>query len=70
MSKINLLLNYYLENSYINLNNNIEPDDLNLLIESIEKYNINIICINVPKDFKYLNILLKKYNKKIIIFND
>ncbi len=62
MSHINLLLNYYIENSYLNLNNNIELSDLELLLDSITKYNIIINCINIPNNFKYLDLIKEKYN--------
>jgi poly-D-alanine transfer protein DltD len=62
MSQINLLLNYYIENSYLNLNNNIELSDLQLLLDSISKYNIIINCINIPSNFKYLDLIKEKYN--------
>ena len=61
MSHINNLLNYYIENDYLNLNNNITLDDLNLLIDSINKFNIIIKNINIPKDFKYINLIKEKY---------
>ena len=62
MSHINNLLNYYIENDYLNLNNNIKLDDLNLLIDSINKYNIIIKNINIPKDFKYDDLIKEKLN--------
>jgi hypothetical protein len=61
LSHINNLLNYYIENDYLNLNNNITLDDLNLLIDSINKFNIIIKNINIPKDFKYINLIKEKY---------
>jgi len=61
MSHINNLLNYYIENDYLNLNNNINLDDLNLLIDSINKYNIIIKNINIPKDFKHIDLIKEKY---------
>ena len=68
MSHLNNLLNYYIENSYLNLNNNIELNDLYLLIDSIKKYNIIITHINIPDDFKYLDIIKEKFiNQNIII---
>jgi hypothetical protein len=66
MSNINILLNYYLENSYLNLNNSIQIDQLNLLLESISKYNIVITNINVPKDFKFINLIKNKFKEQII----
>ena len=62
MSDINNLLNYYIENNYLNLNNSIELDDLNLLINSIDKYAIIINHINVPRDFKYMDLIKKKFD--------
>jgi hypothetical protein len=65
---VNLLLNYYLENDYLNLTNNINLDELLLLIESIKKYNIIIHCINIPNEFRYIDIIKKHFNDvKIII---
>ncbi len=63
MSKINNLLNYYLENDYLNLNNNINLDDLTLLIHNIKKYNIIINCINIPNGFQYMDIIKENFNK-------
>ncbi len=63
MSKINNLLNYYLENDYLNLNNNINLDDLTLLIDNIKKYNIIINCINIPNGFQYMDIIKENFNK-------
>ncbi len=57
MSNINTLLNYYIENSYLNLNNNISIEDLNLLLDSINKFNIIITIINIPNNFKYYNVI-------------
>ncbi len=66
----NILLNYYIQNDYLNLNNNINSDDLNLLIDNINKFNIIINVINIPTNFKHI-LLLKKLNNynyiKIII---
>ena len=56
MSNLNNLMNYYIENDYLNLTNNINYDDLILLINGIKKYNIIITTINVPSDFKYLHM--------------
>jgi hypothetical protein len=61
MSHINNLLNYYIENDYLNLNNNITLDDLNLLIDSINKFNIIIKNINIPINFKYIDLIKEKY---------
>jgi hypothetical protein len=63
MSNINILLNYYIENDHLNLNNNITYDNLILLLDSCKKYNIVINKINIPEDFKYKEILLKSLNK-------
>ena len=69
MSEINYLLNYYIQNDYLNLTNNIELNDLELLLDSIKKYNIIINYVNIPHDFKYLDIINKKIsNIKIIEF--
>ncbi len=69
MSNINILLNYYIENSYLNLNNNISIEDLNLLIENINKFNIIITIINIPNNFKYYNVIQQLGNKfKINIY--
>ncbi len=62
MSNINTLLNYYIENSYLNLNNNITIEDLKLLKlininNNIKKFNIIITIINIPANFKYYNII-------------
>ncbi len=73
MSNINILLNYYIENSHLNLNNNISLEDLNLLIDSINKYNIIIKYINIPNNFKYndsiQNFINNKYTEIKIIKN-
>jgi hypothetical protein len=68
MSHINNLLNYYIENDYLNLNNNITLDDVNLLIDSINKYNIIINNINIPKDFKYYDLIKEKLNNTVVNF--
>ncbi len=68
MSHINNLLNYYIENDYLNLNNNIKLDDLNLLIDSINKYNIIIKNINIPTDFKYYDLIKEKLNNTNVKF--
>ncbi len=69
MSNINTLLNYYIENSYLNLNNNISIEDLNLLLDSINKFNIIITIINIPNNFKYYNVIQQLGNKfKINIY--
>jgi hypothetical protein len=62
MSHINNLLNYYIENDHLNLTNNITKDDLILLLDNIKKYNIIINKINIPEDFKYMDII-KQENK-------
>ncbi len=62
MSHINNLLNFYIENDNINLTNNISKDDLLLLLENIKKYNIIINKINIPNNFKFIDII-KGYNK-------
>jgi hypothetical protein len=61
MSNINILLNYYIENDHLNLNNNITYDNLILLLDSCKKYNIVINKINIPEDFKYKDILLESF---------
>ncbi len=69
MSHINILLNYYIENSYLNLNNNISIEDLNLLLENINKFNIIITIINIPNNFKYYNIIQNFINNNNININ-
>ena len=66
MSHINNLLNYYIENDYLNLNNNINLYDLNLLIDSINKHDIIIKNINIPKDFKYYDLIKEKLKFKTL----
>ncbi len=68
MTDINLLLNYYIENSYLNLNNNISNEDIINLINSIKAYKINITNINIPNNFKYLELIYKEFNNTTINF--
>jgi hypothetical protein len=56
-SNLNNLLNYYIQNDYLNINNNITYDELKLLIESIIKYDIKINIINIPEQFKYIDYI-------------
>jgi hypothetical protein len=65
-SNLNILLNYYIQNSYLNLTNTITNNDLILLLNEIKKLNIHISHINIPKNFKYIDII-KEYldNAKI-----
>lgn len=62
MSNVNILLNYYLENDYLNLTNSISSDDLILLIDKLKSYFITINCITIPKEFKYMNIINEHFN--------
>ncbi len=66
MSNINILLNYYIENTHLNLTNNISIEDLNLLIDAINKFNIIIKYINIPNNFKYYDIILNFVNNNDI----
>ncbi len=66
MSNINNLLNYYIENDHLNLTNNINCDDLNLLIDNINKFNIIINIINITENFKYVSLLEKLFNFNLI----
>jgi hypothetical protein len=68
MTDINLLLNYYIENSYLNLNNNISNEDILNLINNIKKYKINITNINIPHDFVFLEIINKEFKDVTINF--
>jgi hypothetical protein len=68
MTDINLLLNYYIENSYLNLNNNISNEDILNLINNIKKYKINITNINIPYDFIFLELINKEFNDVTINF--
>jgi hypothetical protein len=61
MSNINILLNYYIQNDYLNLTNNIIYEDLVLLISYIDKLQIKINNINVPKNFKYIDLIKEKF---------
>ena len=69
MSHINILLNYYIENDYLNLNNNIELSDLELLLHNINKFKITINYVNIPINFKYLDIIKKELSNSKIIIN-
>ena len=62
MSNINILLNYYIQNDYLNLTNNIIYEDLVLLISYIDKLQIKINNINVPKNFKYIDLIKEKFS--------
>lgn len=68
MTDINILLNYYLENSYLNLNNNISNEDIINLIDSIKTYKITITNINIPNDFKYLDLIYQQFKNVTINF--
>ena len=66
---ISNLLNNYIENNYINFDNKISYDEILLLCDilKIRKYKIDVI--NVPKDFKYMDIIKDIFNdSKINIY--
>ncbi len=67
MPNINNLLNYYVENDHLNLNNNITKDELILLLDAINEYKIIINKINIPADFKYLDIIKIEFKYDYII---
>ncbi len=65
-----ILLNYYIENDHINLNNNISQENLIILIHYIKQFNIIINVINIPNNFKYNDIINHNFsNIKICFFN-
>ncbi len=68
MTDINILLNYYIVNSYLNLINNISNEDIINLINSIKAYKINITNINIPNNFKYLELIYKEFNNTTFNF--
>ncbi len=57
MSHLSILLNYYVQNNYLNLTSSISSTDLELLLEGIKEYNIVIEVVNVPKDFAFTDRL-------------
>ncbi len=66
IKNINNLLNYHLQNSYLNLTNSISLENLLLLITNIKKLNIVITHINMPFDFIYKSVV-KEYFPEINI---
>ena len=68
MSNINNIINYYIENDHLNLNNNISIDDLIILINSIHQLNIIINVINIPINFKYNDIVKEHFSNIKINF--
>jgi hypothetical protein len=66
MDSINNLLNYHLQNSYLNLTNSISLENLLILIKNIKKLNIVITHINMPFDFNYKSVV-KEYFPEINI---
>jgi len=56
------LINYYIENNYINLDNIITLDELLLLSTTIKDRKYNIDVINIPKDFAYTEIIKAHFN--------
>lgn len=60
MNEINLF-NYYIENNYINLNNNITEEEIYKLLNFTIKMNFTIDNCTIPNDFKFINILEKYY---------
>jgi len=61
------LINYYIENNYINLDNIITLDELLLLFTTIKDRKYNIDVINIPKDFKYTEIIKAHFNFTCLI---
>ena len=62
MLNINNIINYYIENDHLNLNNNISIDDLKILINCIHQFNIIINIVNIPINFKYYNIVYDNFS--------
>ncbi len=67
-SNMSLLINYHVENSYLNLTNTISKENLIDLLDNIKKYNIIITNVNIPKEFKYIDIVKEKTNDLIISY--
>jgi hypothetical protein len=65
---MSLLINYHVENSYLNLTNTISKENLIDLLDNIKKYNIIITNVNIPKEFKYIDIVKEKTNDLIISY--
>ena len=67
MKLINLI-NYYIQNDYINMDNKITDSQIKELLEELKKRNRNIIYCNIPNDFKH-NDLVKLYFPNINFIN-
>ena len=66
---ISNILNHYIENNYINFDNKITYDEILLLNDTIKARKYKIDVINVPKDFKYMDIIKDIFNdSKINIY--
>ena len=61
------LMNHYIENNYINLDMTITLDELLLLFTTIKDRKYNIDVINIPKDFKYTEIIKDYFNYSHLI---
>lgn len=61
------LINYYIENDYINLDNIITLDELLLLFSTIKDRKYNITVINIPSNFKYTEIIETHFNSTLTI---
>ena len=60
MDEINLF-NYYIENNYINLNNNITEEEIYKLLNFTIKMNLTFDNCTIPNNFKFIDILKKYY---------
>ena len=69
MSHQNILVNYYVQNDFLNLTNNIPYDDLLILIDTIIKFDIKITNINIPESgFKHLELINKNFQCPITYY--
>ncbi len=61
------LINYYVQNDYLNLTNSITKDELIKLIELTLELGITLKICTIPKDFKHIDIIKKYYSSLVFI---